>query len=155
MFDKDRILCAIDLSEGSGKVVDAAATLANKLHCGLEIVHVFDHPLYNLPTGFTPTAAYSAALVEADRDIRKQLEERLAQAGQAAAAREVPVTTQILEGPAAQTIIDQAKTDEFSVVVVGTHGYSGIKHVLLGSVAERVVRLAQCPVLTVPTSDPE
>lgn len=155
MSDTNKILCAVDLSEGSSKVLEGATTLAAKLGGEVSLVHVFDHPLYNMPTGFSPPAGYAAALIEADKGIRDQLEARLGEMAQSASQAGVAVVAKLLEGPAAQVITDEAQSGAYQYIVVGTHGYSGFKHFLLGSVAERVVRLAACPVLTIPTKDEE
>jgi nucleotide-binding universal stress UspA family protein len=58
------------------------------------------------------------------------------------------VATVVAEGPPVSTIVDFAKTGAFDLIVMGTHGRTGMAHALLGSVAERVVRMAPCSVLT-------
>ena len=66
-----------------------------------------------------------------------------------AEATGVKVTATTVLGPAFHSILDEAAKGKFDLIVMGTHGRTGVKHVLLGSVAEKVVRLARCPVLTV------
>ena len=67
-------------------------------------------------------------------------------------ARGVACTSKVVEGNAATEITDRARTIGANMIVVGTHGRTGLAHVVLGSVAERVVRRATCPVLTIPFS---
>ena len=62
---------------------------------------------------------------------------------------DVPVTTEVIVGSPARAIIGRSAEPDIDLVVMGTHGRSGVSHLLLGSVAERVVRAARCPVLTV------
>jgi nucleotide-binding universal stress UspA family protein len=64
------------------------------------------------------------------------------------------VLTTVVSGRAADTIADYARTERFDLIVMGTHGRTGWSHVLLGSVAERVVRTAPCPVTTVRDATP-
>jgi nucleotide-binding universal stress UspA family protein len=62
----------------------------------------------------------------------------------------VPVTARVLEGPPAAAIVRAARRERAGLIVLGTHGRTGLTRILIGSVAERVVRTARCPVLTVP-----
>ena len=153
MTEMKKILCAIDLSEGSSKVVGAAAGITQALGAELRLIHIFDHPLYNLPTGFNPPAGYSAALLEADKGIRQHLEERLKEQLDSLEGSDFKVDCRLAEGPAAQQIVEYAREEKYELIIMGTHGYSGLKHALLGSVAERVVRTSEVPVLIIPTRE--
>jgi nucleotide-binding universal stress UspA family protein len=75
--------------------------------------------------------------------------DRLAEAA-AAVGEGVPVRAELLHGRPVRQIVDYARRERIGLIVVGTHGRTGVSHALLGSVAEAVVRLAPCPVLTVP-----
>lgn len=151
MFASTSILCAVDLSDGTAKVIDAASELAEKLGARLTLLHVFDHPLYNMPTGFSPPVGYAEALLDADKKVKGDLERLLGEHQKTLAGRGLTVATKLVEGPAAQSIVDEAESGGHAMLVLGTHGYSGFKRFLLGSVAERVVRTAGLPVLTIQT----
>jgi nucleotide-binding universal stress UspA family protein len=87
------------------------------------------------------------------RDLEGRLGERLEACAGLARGAGVACRTAVLRGPAAPRILDYLERAEPSLVVMGTHGRTGWRHALLGSVAERVVQRAPCPVLVVP--DPE
>jgi len=77
-------------------------------------------------------------------DIRRQLVERANASGHS------NIATEVLTGAAAKTIVECATEHQCDLIVMGTHGRHGVAHLLMGSVAERVVRTAACPVLVVP-----
>ncbi|HZO12024.1 MAG TPA: universal stress protein, partial [Polyangiaceae bacterium] len=66
-----------------------------------------------------------------------------------AAEAHIPISAQVQAGYVAQSLLERLKHGNYDLVVMGTHGRTGLSHLLLGSVAERVVRLAPCPVLTI------
>jgi nucleotide-binding universal stress UspA family protein len=136
------ILVATDLSAASDAAVDQAILLAWRMAAPLEILHVLELPV-EIPFGPTfldagggnPYARIAGAL--ADLTAR-------------AAIGGVASRTKILEGSPAIEINKRARELAASLVVIGTHGRTGLAHAVLGSVAERVIRHASCPVLTVP-----
>jgi universal stress protein A len=138
-----KILVPVDFSEHSAEAVRVAADLSRRLEASLTLVHVYDPLVYALPDGFTymPQPAIDQ-LLQAFSD---QLAKTKLQALEAGARR---VETQVLQGLVAGAIIDHAARGAFDLIVMGTHGRTGMQHVLMGSTAERVVRLAACPVLT-------
>jgi universal stress protein A len=140
-----RILCPVDFSDPSRRALDLAVELAQRLGSTLTVLHVYAPPGYVLPEGYMP--AGPEVLAEVELRTRESLEawQKIAQAG---GAPTVDIATGI--GPAAGEIVHQARTGGFDLIVVGTHGRTGLAHMVLGSTAERVVRLATCPVLTVP-----
>jgi nucleotide-binding universal stress UspA family protein len=75
--------------------------------------------------------------------------ERLAEVAHRARETEVEVRTEICQGTPYEEIVKVAKAEEVELIVIATHGFTGFKHFLLGSTAERVVRTAPCPVLVV------
>ncbi len=137
------ILVPTDFSTHADRALGYAADLAKTIGgVKLEVVHVYQAPLVEL----TPYhLALPMSVLEGVRDAaREQLEERrekLASAGVEADAR-------LSEGIAAEAIVAAATDLNADLVVMGTRGHTGLKHVLLGSVAERTVRHAACPVLT-------
>lgn len=136
-----RFLVPVDFSEYANQAVDYAIGLASKLGARVTLLHVIQ----------------SLALGGVDMDVAlpytylQDLEAEITNSLQAYLAR---VTAAGLEGEIAMVhgvpfheIIETAKAQQVDLIVMGTHGRTGLQHVLLGSVAEKVVRLAPCPVL--------
>lgn len=140
----DKILCALDFYEASKRALQVASELAKSLGADLELLHVYDIPPLLNVTGSTAVtvADYLEPVMHA---AQLALEEQHA----ALEARGIRATTKLLAGSAAATIAEEASRYGATMIVMGTHGRSGIGHLLLGSVAERVVRTAAMPVLTV------
>lgn len=142
MFKK--ILVALDFSPHSSGALLTAADLAVRFGAFLTLLHVHDAAPYALSSDF------ELFTVEQRDRLREQIEKALAAAQQQATAAGVGnVQTRLLEGAPANVIARYAEEGGFDLIVLGTHGRRGFQHALLGSVAERVVRLAPCPVLTV------
>ena len=85
-------------------------------------------------------------------NVKAEAAESLGRYAEEVRSRGIPVETVVTEGYAATAIIDEIANQSADLVVIGTHGLSGLKHLLLGSIAERVVQKATCPVLTVKTA---
>jgi len=85
--------------------------------------------------------------------LRKQLEVRLAQTMADVEKRGVRVRSELLEGTPYRVVLDWAEEYGSNMIVIGTHGHTGLTHALLRIVTERIVRMAQCPVLTIRTLD--
>ncbi len=140
------VAVAFDLSEHGRPVLDRAIAFAAKDHDHvLHIITVLDHRagIAAVPPGGPVDIVYS------DR-IREVMAARIGDAFQAAAvANDVPFCLHVRIGEPAHEILDLAKEVGADLIFIGTHGYTGIKHLVMGSVAERVVREAGCPVLVV------
>jgi nucleotide-binding universal stress UspA family protein len=138
-----RILCPVDFSEASAGALRAAVALAARFDASLTLLHVAVVPGSAIPEAILPTPPELATDLSApaDRPLLewKVLAERLG-------ARRVQAYRTV--GRPAQEIVAMARRDAFDLVVLGTHGRRGLGHFILGSVAEEVVRLAPCPVLT-------
>jgi nucleotide-binding universal stress UspA family protein len=139
-----KILVPVDFSVHSAEAVRVAAELSRRFEAPLTLVHVYDPLVYALPDGimFMPQPAIEQ-LLEA---FREQLAQTKLQALGAGATR---VETEVLQGYVAGAIVERALKGAFDLIVMGTHGRTGMQHVLIGSTAERIVRLSPCPVLTV------
>lgn len=141
------ILVGTDFSEGSDAALDAALTLAKRFDARISVVHVHD-PMVLLPAPGDGERASLDRLVNVERDLKAALgrlkEERLADVPGA----EVEL---IVRSSPPQAMREHAERVGADLIVVSTHGRTGLKHLLIGSVAERTVRLARCPVLVVPT----
>ena len=137
------ILVATDFSDSADEALTYALTLADQVGATARLVHVFDDPgaigLYS--EGYVPLPAETRAEILAE--IRGQLTARAAATGR----KDLP--SEVLTGSPARTIVDAARQHQCDLIVMGTHGRHGMAHLLLGSVAERVVRTAACPVLVV------
>ncbi len=136
------ILVPTDFGESSARALDLA----------LEIAAKFDSQVTVLHAGWVPTqyfAAYSEVLAMPASEIAKEARKELDEAVKAAQKRHARVEGEVVTGDAPERILDFAKEHGVDTIVMGTHGRRGIPRVLLGSVAEKVVRLSPVPVLTV------
>lgn len=143
--DWKRICCPIDFSDASRAAMEVAADLARRNGADLVLLHAYPIPGYTFPDG---SVVASPKMMQdlADQAERHLEEWRARAAGLVGAPR---VTTQKAIGEPAAEIVAFARSAKVDLVVVGTHGRTGLEHALMGSVAERVVRRAPCPVLTV------
>ncbi len=148
-----RILVPTDFSETADAALADAYLLADRLGASVRLLHVLDDPF--LAEGLAAEAYIAeaptmrTALLE---DAKGRLAHRAAQhrrAGAGAGRNGVPVSTEVLFGNGARTIAEYAAQRNTDLIVMGTHGRSGLAHLLIGSVAERLIRTAPCPVLTV------
>ena len=141
--DITRIFVPLDFSANSTRALDYAHGLAKKLGAGLHLVHVCE-----LPTMMTPGLdAYAIAYSEWSQRLGEEAEKELNKIK--AALADVAVTTEVLFGSPASSIVEAADTNKADLIVMGTHGHGAVMHLLMGNVAERVVRAAACPVLTI------
>ena len=140
------ILAATDFSDSATKAIDTAVEFAKKFDAELVVLHAYrvEIPMaspmaaggYVLPEGFfEQLGSHARGQVE---ETAKKLE-----------ARGIKVTGIAVEQSAATAIIEEATRRPADLIVMGTRGLTGLKHVALGSVADRVARMAPCPVLTV------
>lgn len=137
------LLVPIDLSASAEQALDYAIGLARTLSARLTVLHVIQPvPMAGVDMGVTLPETY---LREVEADIQHSMEAALARVTAAGLTGERVV----LYGVPVQEIVETAKARQVDLIVMGTHGRTGLMHVLLGSVAERVVRLAPCSVLVV------
>lgn len=139
------IVVPVDFSGSSDAAVDYATALAADCGASIRLLHTCEMPLVEMtPYRFAVPSSMWEEVREAAGKRLESVRERVAAAG-------VEVTAELTEGPPADSIAAFAEEVDADVIVMGTHGHTGIAHVLLGSVAERTLRLAKCPVLTVRT----
>lgn len=138
-----KILVPVDFSVGSEQAVSKAAELAHVMGASIELIHVYQLPVFALPdSSVTVSPTYVADLTErAEKELQKH--------ASVLSADGLSTTTKLVEGTPAQAIVDHASEISAEMIVMGTHGHSGFKRFLLGSTAERVVRMATVPVLSV------
>jgi universal stress protein A len=136
------ILVPTDFSNGSRLAIDYAAELAGRLGATVHLLHVLEDPSI---AGLFTEAYVDFSLIRKERrcDARSRMNALLTDLH---ASR---ITDEIAAGPVAQTIAGIAADRGVDFIVMGTHGRTGLAHVLVGSVAEQVIRIAGCPVLTV------
>src|SRR5688572_17457850 len=141
-----RILVPVDFSRASDEALAYAKTLAGRFGASLHLVHAFEDPFTSAAFASEMYSTLPLSLRdEMLRDAERRLSERLPEDQKTL----FNGTTEILTGTPTKTIIDYSATLGADLIVMGTHGRSGIAHLLLGSVAERVVRLAAAPVFTI------
>ncbi len=136
------ILVPIDFSEASKKALHYAARMAEQFGSKITLLNVVE-PIA------TPDFGYHPLMLETDK-IKKAAKENLDKL-----SRQFRLPARLLEGIVVRygtpfvEIAEAARTLKVDLIIITTHGYTGLKHVLMGSTAERVVRHAPCPVLTV------
>ena len=135
-----RILVPTDFSQPSEHALNYARDLAHQFHASLHLLHVVNRPLLAeglaAEAGIADGMAMGSMMVE---DAKARLRNLAPEAA----------SVDVLFGYAARSIIEHASRLGVDLIVMGSHGRTGIAHVLLGSVAEAIVRTAPCPVLTV------
>jgi nucleotide-binding universal stress UspA family protein len=138
-----RIVCATDFSTTSEAALAEAERLAGQLGAELVLLHVaVEAPLWR-------EGLYTPEVRKVFESQRQWAANTLAARAAALEANGVPGRVLVKTGLPWQAIIDTARDEGAELIVIGTHGRSGLNRMLLGSVAERVVRQAPCPVLTV------
>ena len=141
-----RILIPVDFSDDSLNALAYARDLAVASAPELVVLHVIEPVYYAAPTDLYATSPNLALLLD---EQRKAAKTQLARIAGGLEKKGVRVRTILKTGSPAQVIVDTAKSVKADLVVVSTHGRTGLAHMVMGSVAEKVVRGASCPVLTV------
>ena len=137
------ILVPHDFSEDADAALDTAVDLARRLHAELHLLHSYQQPLDVLsPYGVAMPPNLIPEIRDAALARLRRIAERHAGSG-------VRIGVRVVEGPPALAIEEAIGELGADLVVMGTRGLTGLRHLLLGSVAERTVRTAPCPVLTV------
>lgn len=139
-----KILCPIDFSNHSHAALEHAEEVANKFGAELVVAHVVEPVLYPVAYGMPPVAT-----VNYEDAARASAAKAMAPLVEAITKRGGKARTLVTTGLASARICEIVKEETIDLVVLSTHGYTGLKHVLLGSTAERVVRGCPCPVLTI------
>ena len=140
------ILCPTDFSPSAEHAADVALALASSVGGSITLLHAYIPPAVVAPDGSTFLPAPARLL-----DVTDAAEAALADARRKLAARSggVPIDARAVIGAAAEEIVRCAETGQFDLIVMGTHGRRGIGRLVLGSVAETVMRRAPVPVVTV------
>jgi nucleotide-binding universal stress UspA family protein len=140
-----RILVPTDFSTASDEALAYGKMLVDRLEASLLVLHVIEQPEI---AGTWGAESYIAELPRIREAATRAAEDRLKQIVTGAQGA-LQVSTEIVDGRAARTIVEVARQRHVDLIVMGTHGRSGVAHLLLGSVTEKVLRTAPCPVLAV------
>ena len=144
MKETRKILVPVDFSDNSPQLLRDAADLAERFGASLAVVFVVqsfeDYSGFFVP--HIPINQYEEELFRgANEKMGKFLAENLKPG--------LTCEQKVLQGDVAETLVEYARANDISLIVMTTHGYKGLEKVLFGSVAERVVKTAPCPVLTI------
>jgi nucleotide-binding universal stress UspA family protein len=147
MIEIRRILCPIDFSETSRNALEHALAIARWYESEVTALHVIHAPLFPAPPILFAAASDPELAPSGERQVRAEEELRAW-----LEPRRPSVKTDVVvgEGNPATIILDNARSRQADLIVMGTHGLSGFERFMLGSVTEKVLRKASCPVLTVP-----
>ncbi len=138
-----KILSPVDFSEASAGAARKAEELARSTGAELVLLHVLNEPAFALAEG---NAYAPPTLLD---DYEAAMRDKLSQFRESFAGSSVRVESKIMRGVPHEAIVHLAEKEHADLIVMSTHGRTGLSHLLLGSVAERVVRTAKMPVLTV------
>jgi universal stress protein A len=137
-----RILVPTDFSRDASAALAYARDLARVHGASVHVLHVVEDPV---AAGVWSSEVYTAEIAGLQINLVRDAERRLQRYLRSDCDW---LTTEVRRGGAAQEILDAAEEQEADLIVMGTRGRTGLAHLMMGSVAERVVRLAPCPVLT-------
>ena len=139
----ETILVPTDFSPHAEHALDYAVGLAKTFGARLHLLHAYSLPV---PATFPDTIAVPQSVWDG---LREYAGEQLAEARKRVVANGVECEVEALGEPPFPAVVETAERIRADLIVMGTRGLTGLKHVVLGSVAERTVRLAPCPVITV------
>jgi nucleotide-binding universal stress UspA family protein len=147
MKDVQKILVPVDFSENSARALEYAARLARLFGATIEVLHVWSVPSLIPEEALVTAGQHAVKLIEfvqsnAETELRKFVSRAVDRGIVVARTRAEP-------GIASRVILDAVKDGSYDLIVMGTRGQNSLSDVLLGSVAERVVRRATCPVVTI------
>jgi len=153
MINLRKILVPVDYSACSRAALEHAAMLAKSLNATIDLLYVWEAPAFIAPEAMVGAAGTTQTLAQLASDqAQAAMREFVAQARTDGIQI---ANTRVEQGDPSHTIVTVAERDGYDLVAMGTHGRSGFAHLLLGSVAEKVVRRSTRPVLTVRTGESE
>ena len=142
MFSK--ILVPVDFSEYTADILKHAMEIARRFDSTIHLIHVIPNMDY-----FTPYESFMAAenMVAVQKGIEAEVRKDLDEMAKGISG--IPVVKTVRTGVSFVEIVDYVRTEGMDLVVMATHGRGGLEHIIIGSVAEKVVRRSPCPVLTI------
>ena len=144
--DLNRILCPVDFSESSDRAFEHAVAIARWYKAAITVLHVVDQRL-DASIGFAAAVPEPPVLTPS---VREQIAGELQRLSTSGAASDVTIETVVRDGRPDVAILDVAAAMPADLLVMGTHGRSGFDRLVMGSVTEKVLQRAACPVLSVP-----
>ncbi len=145
MLPFKKIACPTDFSEASFQALQAADEIASQFSAELLLMHI-NPPIPVMPTGHGPIGFN---IPEYEQEMRKFAEQKLSEIARRKVSPGIQSAIKIGMGEAASEIVRIASEENADLIVIATHGLTGWRRFIVGSVTERVVRMAACPVLTV------
>jgi len=136
-----KILVPVDFTEYSDQAISYAEMLAKTFHAEILLFHVIEQ--------FTYSVSDTIQVMDHYTTLKKIAQQMLDNKKKQLGKKGLGVKTLVLKGNPAMEIVKQSRKKGANLIVMGSHGRTGVQHMVLGSVAERVVRMASCPVLTV------
>ncbi|HVB38821.1 MAG TPA: universal stress protein [Vicinamibacterales bacterium] len=140
-----RIMLASDFSRASGKAFTTAVSLCRRLKARLILVHVLAPVTTAVAAEYVPPSVWDQLEASSHKWGKRRLDALTDKARRAG----IGTTALLLRGDATETIVDAARRQRVDLLVLGTHGRTGLERMVMGSVAARVIGGAPCPVLTV------
>ena len=143
MLKLETLLVATDFSADADAALEQAIGVAKEMGSRIHLIHVYHLPAYAAaPWGYSyPTDLFT--------EVRQHVAARIAQEEQRVQKEGISASTEVVEGVPSEAIVECAQRIGADMIIMGTRGLTGVKHVVLGSVAERTLRHAACPVMTV------
>jgi universal stress protein A len=143
-----RILVPIDFSEHSKKALQYAVPLADQFKAVIHLLYVVEPTVYPADFSFG-----QIGFSDVETELRKKGEQELHEMVETIIQGHVPSVARVKTGLPFVEIVSYAHDEKIDLIVVATHGHTGVEHILFGSTAEKIVRKAPCPVLVVRTQE--
>lgn len=140
----ERILVPVDFSENSNKIVQYGSFVAKQFEAEIHLLFVAQI-FQDYSEFFVP----HMPVIQFEEDLIASAEKRMVSFVEENMGKDFPGSAKVQAGDAAEVIIEYVEEKNIDMIVMGTHGYKGLEKVLFGSVAEKVVKMSNCPVLTV------
>lgn len=156
MFPVSSILWPTDGSESSLKALEAAVEIARKFNAEIYALQVVPPvPPLAVGSGFTPMAIQGFDVPLYQQELFKGTENQLSQTVSEKIPQEIKVTSEVTIGNPADKIIEFAQEKKVDLIVMATHGRTGLSRIMIGSVTEKTIRESNIPTLTIPYVPPE
>ncbi len=142
------VITPIDFSDNAGLIVESAAYMAGTFGASLHVLFIVqnfeDYSGFFVPQMNVPNIEHELYL-----GAQEQMESFCKEHGSYFEKAGVNITSEVLVGDVAEKIVDYAGENDADMIVMGTHGYKGLERIMFGSVADKVVKSATCPVMTI------
>lgn len=141
----EKILIPCDFSEEATNAFRLAIEMAHVTSAEIDVVHVIELPIMHEDV-LMPMSSFDETLL---KELRERAEEKFSAMKLNHSKEHLPIVTRIEFGPIVSSLIDYIKSQQISLVIMGTKGTTGLEEALIGSTAEKIVRHAECPVMVV------